>query len=311
MENPLQGRCITVTGAGGFLGPAAVEVLARKGARVQAVIGPPHEAARTPPGAAYVAQVDICDSTAMGKLVAGADAVVHLAGPASVGASFQEPSKYVRVHGEGTAALLQACRAEGVRKLVYVSSAEVYGRPLRSPVAEDHPLSARSPYAAAKIGAEKLIESYVHGFDLRAVILRPFSIYGPAAAPESLIPTIIGMARRGLPVLLRDLRPVRDYCFVTDVAEAIADACSLESRELEIFNIGTMRGTSVERVAALILDALGMTCPVGEIGERDRPGTSEIHDLIADNRRAREILGWQPEIALEEGLRLTVAGVER
>ena len=118
MENPLQGRCITVTGAGGFLGPAAVDALARKGARVQAVIGPPNEAARIPPGAAYVAQVHICDSTAMRKLVAGADAVVHLAGPASVGASFQDPSKYVRVHGEGTAALLQACRAEGVRTLL-------------------------------------------------------------------------------------------------------------------------------------------------------------------------------------------------
>src|SRR5207248_5272523 len=142
-------------------------------------------------------------------------------------------------------------------------------------VGEDHPLSARSPYAAAKIGAERLIESYVHAFDLRAVILRPFSIYGPAASPESLIPTIIGMARRGLPVELRDLLPVRDYSFVTDVAEAIAGACCLENRELEIFNIGTMRGTSVERVAELILDALGLICPIREIGNRDRPGKSE------------------------------------
>src|SRR5207248_9983371 len=106
MENTLQGRCITVTGAGGFLGPAAIEPLARKGARGQAVIGPPNDAARIPPGAAYVAQVDICDSMAMRNLVAGADAVVNLAGPASVGASVQEPSKYVLVHGVGIAALL-------------------------------------------------------------------------------------------------------------------------------------------------------------------------------------------------------------
>jgi len=112
------------------------------------------------------------------------------------------------------------------RKLIYVSSAEVYGRPLRSPVGEDHPLSARSPYGAAKIGAEKLIEAFVHAFGLRAVILRPFSIYGPGASSESLIPRIIDLARKGLPVLLRDLRPVRDYCFVTDLAEATASACS-------------------------------------------------------------------------------------
>jgi nucleoside-diphosphate-sugar epimerase len=311
MEQPLQHSRITVTGAGGFLGPHAVEALARKGARVQAIIGPPNEAARIPPGAAYVAQADICDADAIRKLIGGADAVVHLAGPASVGASFQDPSRYLRVHGEGTAALLKACRAEGVRRLVYVSSAEIYGRPLRSPVREDHPLSARSPYAAAKIAAEKLIEAQVHAFDLRAVILRPFSVYGPGAAPESLIPTIIGMARRGLPVVLRDLRPVRDYCFVTDVAEAIANACSLESRELEIFNIGTMRGTSVERIAGLILEALAVTCPVREVGERDRPGRSEIHELIADNGRARDVLGWRPAVALDQGLRMTIAGCER
>jgi nucleoside-diphosphate-sugar epimerase len=311
MEKPLHDKLITVTGAGGFLGPAAVDALARKGARVQAIIGPPHEAARTPPGAAYVAQADICDSPAIRKLVAGADAVVHLAGPASVAASFEDPTRYVRIHSEGTAALLQACRAEGVRKLVYVSSAEVYGQPHRSPVSEDHPLSARSPYGAAKIGAEKLIEAHVHAFDLRAVILRPFSIYGPGACAESLIPRIIGLARRGLPVALRDLRPVRDYCFVTDLAEAIAGACSLQHRELDIFNIGTMQGTSVERIASLIMDALGLRCPIVESGDRDRPGKSEILELIADNRRARQILGWQPAVPLEKGLRMTAAGIEQ
>jgi nucleoside-diphosphate-sugar epimerase len=309
MEALLRDMRITVTGAGGFLGPAAVDALARKRARVEAIIGPPNEVARTPAGAARVAQVDIRDSAAIRKRVAGADAVVHLAGPASVAASFQDPAKYIRIHTEGTAAVLDACRAEGVRKLVYVSSAEVYGRPLRSPVGEDHPLSARSPYGAAKIGAEKLIEAYVHAFDLRAVILRPFSIYGPGASPESLIPRIIGMARRGLPVVLRDLRPVRDYCYVGDVAEAIAAACSIQSGELDVFNIGSMQGTSVERVACLILHALGLTSPIREEGDRDRPGKSEIYQLIADNRSAREILGWQPAVSLETGLRMTLADV--
>ena len=311
MEKSLQDVRITVTGAGGFLGPAVVDALARSGACVQAIIGPPNGKARTPASAASAAQVDICDSSAVRKLVAGADAVVHLAGPASVAASFQEPSRYSRIHTEGTAALLEACRAEQIGRLIYVSSAEVYGRPLRSPVGEDHPLSARSPYGAAKIGAEKLIEAFVHAFGLRAVILRPFSIYGPGASPESLIPRIIDMARQGQPVLLRDLRPVRDYCFVTDLAEAIACACWLEDRELEIFNVGTMRGTSVERIAALILDALGVSCPIQQSRDRDRPGTSEIYELIADNRRAREVLGWEPAVSLQEGLRMTVAGIER
>jgi nucleoside-diphosphate-sugar epimerase len=311
MEKSLQDVRITVTGAGGFLGPVVVDALARQGARVQAIIGPPGEPARIPPGAAYVAQVDVCDAAAMAKLVADVSAVVHLAGPASVAASFQDPARTVRVHAEGTAAVLQACRAGGVRKLVYVSSAEVYGQPLRSPVSEQHPLSARSPYAAAKIGGEKLIEAWGHAFGLRAVILRPFSIYGPGASPASLIPRIIGMARRGLPVVLRNLKPVRDYCFVTDFAEAVALACSVQSSELDIFNIGTMRGTSVDRVAALILEGLGVSCPIFEDGDRDRPGKSEIYELIADNRRAREVLGWQPGVPLEAGLRMTIDGGDR
>ena len=309
MDGSLKGSRIAVTGAGGFLGPVAVDVLARKGARVQAIIGPPNESARIPSKAASVAQADIRETAAIRKLVAGADAVVHLAGPSSVAASFENPAHYVRVHTEGTAALLAACRAEGVRKLVYVSSAEVYGRPLHTPVDEDHPLSARSPYGAAKIGAEKLIEAFGHAFDLPAVILRPFSVYGPGASPQSLIPRIIDMARRGLPVVLRDLKPIRDYCFVGDLAEAIAAACCLERRKLEIFNIGTMEGTNVDRVAHLIVDALGASCPVREDGARDRPGNSEIYELIADNRRAREVLGWRPAISLAAGLRMTIEAV--
>src|SRR2546423_6676873 len=311
MEKSLQGARITVTAAGGFLGPVAVDALARQGARVQAIIGPPGEPARIPHGAAYVAQADICDTAALAKLVADVDAVVHLAGPASVAASFQDPARTVRVQAEGTAAVLQACRAGGVRKLVYVSSAEVYGQPLRSPVSEQHPLSARSPYAAAKIGGEKLIEAWGHAFGLRAVILRPFSIYGPGASPASLIPRIIGMARRGLPVVLRNLKPVRDYCFVTDVAEAGALAGAGQRGRPGIFQIGAMRRAGGQRVAALILGGLGVSCPIREDGDRDRPGNSEIYELIADNRRAREVLGWQSAVPLETGLRMTIDGAGR
>jgi len=119
------------------------------------------------------------------------------------------------------------------------------------------------------------------------------------------------MARRGLPVVLRNLKPVRDYCFVTDVAEAVALACSVQRSELDIFNIGTMRGTSVQRVADLILEVLGVSCPIREDGDRDRPGKSEIYELIADNRRAREVLGWQSAVRSRPGFRMTIDGAGR
>ncbi len=304
----LEGRRIMVTGAGGFLGTPVVEALAAEGAHVVALIGPPGVDARTPPRAARVAQASICDGKVLEELVAGADAVVHMAGPASVAASFKSPAHYVRVHTEGTAATLEACIARQVPRFVYVSSAEVYGRPRATPVREDQPSSARSPYGAAKIGAEKLVEAYVSAHGLSAVVLRLFSVYGPGAAPESLIPQIVSMARTSAQVTVRDLRPIRDYCFVSDVARAVVLACGLRTAELEVLNVGTMTGTSVERIASLILSELGLPGSPRQGDQRDRPGKSEIYELVADNLRAREVLGWQPEVSLEEGLRKTVNG---
>jgi UDP-glucose 4-epimerase len=281
---------IAVTGAGGFLGRHVVAALGQTGAEVSALLGPPQSA-------------DICDAEAIHSFVEGADAVVHLAGPPSVAESFRDPLTHVRVHAQGTATLLEACRARGVRRLVYVSSAEVYGQPLRTPVAEDHRLSARSPYAAAKICAEKLIESYAVAHGLRAIVLRPFSIFGPGASPDSLISRIAAFARAGKPVALRDLRPVRDYCFVTDVADAVVRACAVETHALEVLNVGTMRGATVGEVAKLLLAAMGSEACIEQAPERDRPAGSDIHELIADNRRAKDILRWAPAVSLEEGLR--------
>lgn len=310
MSEPLSGVRISVTGAGGFLGPHVVEALARRGALVQAIIGPPGEPARSPAAAHSVGRADILDAAALCTLLEGSQLVVHLAGPASVAASFQDPARTVRVHAEGTATLLEACRAARVSQVVYVSSAEVYGQPLQSPLGEAHRLSARSPYGAAKICAEQLVEAQVHARGVRAVILRPFSIYGPGASTVSLIPRILGLARSGQPIALRDLRPVRDYCFVTDLAEAVAAASALQGEGLEVFNIGTGKGTSVLQLARLALLQLGANSAIQEGSERDRPGQSEILELICDPRRARERLGWEPRVSLEEGLRRTIASLE-
>lgn len=304
----LDSATIAVTGAGGFLGPAVVEALAQRGARVLAIVGPPGQSFRVPTGAASIAQAEICDPQSLKKLIASSEMVVHLAGPPSVEESFQCSPEYVRVHVQGTASLLQACHAARVQRLVYVSSAQVYGRPATNPVSEDHPLSARSPYGAVKIGAEKLVEAQVHAMGLKGIVLRPFSLYGPGARSDSLVARIIQMGRSGTPVTLQDLEPVRDYCFVDDFARAVVQACLWEHAGFEVVNIGTMRGTSVAQLAAMTLEALGIRAPVCENDSDCRPPGSEIYQLVADNRRAKELLGWEPKVTLEKGLRMT-AGV--
>jgi UDP-glucose 4-epimerase len=305
MHREVEGRTIFITGAGGFIGSAVVAALLREGARVRALAGAPTDAIRDLPREVTAMRGDITDAATVSELMTDADTVIHLAGPPSVAESFEQPAQYARVHVNGTATVLDACRRLNVRRLIYISSAEVYGRPQSNPVSEDHPLEARSPYAAAKIGAEKMIESFVHAFALEATILRPFSVYGPGLSAASLIATILRQAQQETCVRLASLTPVRDYCYIADLASAVVRACAVEGTPLSAINIGSSVGTSVGEVASLVLRILGRKLPVLEIGAR-RPIGSEIERLIADTRKAQQQLGWAAAYSLERGLTATI-----
>jgi nucleoside-diphosphate-sugar epimerase len=298
----IHGKTVFVTGAGGFIGSTVVKTLVDRGAAVRALIGTPGDRVREPPPGVPWMRAEITDTAAIRPLIAGAEIVVHLAGPAMVSASFDAAVEYARVHVDGTVALLDVCRSVQVKRFIYMSSAEVYGRPQTNPVREDHRLQARSPYAAAKIGAERFVEAFALAFGIQVVILRPFSIYGPGLSPHSLIGTIMQQAQRGTAIRLADLKPVRDYCSVDDLAEAVVRACLTRLSNPFIVNIGTGTGTSVAELASLILRKLGREMPVQEEPRSRRPGRSEIYSLVADWRRAREGLGWMPNFPLSSGL---------
>jgi nucleoside-diphosphate-sugar epimerase len=305
MSNDLHKQNIGLVGANGFIGSAILRALLHRGIAPQALCGPIASPRSLPADVQFVT-CDLADADRLESWVAGLEVVIHAAGPPSVQRSFEMAEEYVRVHVEGTAALLRACRIAKVNRLVYISSAEVYGRPEINPVAETHRLQARSPYAAAKIGAEKMIEAHVESFGLRAVILRPFSIYGPYFHSDSLLSRVVSTAKRGC-IRVRDLRPVRDYCFVGDLAAAVLQACFIPEDKLQIVNIGSGEGTSVADFAELVLRSLGLNIPMVEERLDSRPGQSEIFELIADITTAQNVLGWLPATSLLEGLRLTLA----
>jgi nucleoside-diphosphate-sugar epimerase len=305
MFNDLRNCRVGLIGANGFVGSAVLHALIRSGVTPLALCGPSVSSRPIPDGIKSLT-CDLTEAEGLKTWISTLDVIIHTAGPPSVQRSFEMPEEYVRVHVQGTAAVLRACHESKVRRLVYVSSAEVYGRPRVNPVPESHRLQARSPYAAAKIGAERMIEAYAESFGLEAVILRPFSIYGPNSTPESLLGAIIAMAHSGS-VRLRDVRPVRDYCYVGDLAKAVLQASCLVAEKLEILNIGTGRGTSVADFAALALRSMGLDLPVGEERSSARPGQSEIFELVADICKARDVLGWCPETDLEQGLRHALA----
>lgn len=306
----VEDKTILVTGGGGFIGSAVIDLLVNRGAKVRTLLGAPGDKVRAAPAQVTSIRADITDTSAITELIAGADVVIHLAGPASVAASFESAVEYSRVHVGGTTALLDVCRRVRVPRFIHISSAEVYGRPDRNPVREDFPLQARSPYAAAKISAEQFVQAFAYAFGIQAIVLRPFSIYGPGASCDSLIGTIIRQAKRDDSIVLTDLKPTRDYCYVTDVAEAILCSCTAQLPEFCIANIGTGRATSVADVARLILDILQRDIPVIESAEKKRPGSSEIYNLIADTRQAQTVLGWSPKTTLRSGLEQTIQFME-
>lgn len=303
----LTGAIVFVTGAAGFLGRYVVSALAAEGAEVRALRGPPGQT-DVIEGAVESFESDIANHVEWQDRLTGADLVVHLAGAASVADSFVDPEEYVRVHVGGTASLLEAVRKAGTNRVIHISSAEVYGCPVSNPVVESQRLEARSPYGAAKIGSEKLIEAWHWSFGQNAVILRPFSVYGPGASPRSLIAHLMAQAKSGNDITVQDIRPIRDYCYAGDFARAVIRAC-VAPISFGVFNIGTMKGVSVSDAAAAVLGAMDKVGTIRELQLKRR--TSDIFELIADNRHAAQILGWHPETEFTEGLRITARSASR
>ncbi len=296
---------VAVTGAGGFIGSAVTAMLVERGATVRGLLGPPSERDRSPkPGGGLFGEID--DGPVLDELLADADLVIHLAGPPSVSGSFAAPQQCARVHVGGTAAVIAAAQRAGVRRLVYVSSAEVYGAGAPCPVSEDHPPTPVSPYGAAKLAAEALIRAAVHSSPLQAVVLRPFSVFGPGMSSASVVMAILRQALAGDPVAVADPRPVRDYCFVADVAEAViaAAACPLPC-DLETCNVCTGFGTSVADLARLVCTALGREARLKSRPAARRP--ADVQTLVGDRSRAASQLGWRPRVSLADGLQRMVA----
>jgi nucleoside-diphosphate-sugar epimerase len=306
----LEGRVVLVTGAGGFIGRVVVKALLDGHATVRALHGPADQPSVFTGRQRLTTHVgDITDMDVLREAASGADTAVHLAGPPSVQASFDSPAEYARAHVAGAAALLDVCRQMKVRRVVHISSAEVYGRASGTAVREDHPLNPRSPYAAAKIGAEQFVRAFTEVFGVSAVILRPFSVYGPGLSAQSLVGAICRMARSSEAIVVNDLAPVRDFCFVEDVADAVVRACVETIEGVVTCNVGVGRGTSIADLAESILRLVGRRIPIRAGGNHARPGNSEIYRLVADTSRAWEVLQWRALTSLEEGLERTLRSI--
>lgn len=307
-----RGRRVLVTGGGGFIGSHLVEALARRGARVRALVrynSRNHwgwlEGSALGDGTEIV-RGDVTDAEAARNAVRDVEVVFHLAALMAIPYSYTNPREFVSTNVVGTANLLDAARELGTARFVMTSTSEVYGTALRVPIDEEHPLQAQSPYAATKIAAEKLVESYGRSFAMPVVNLRPFNTYGPRQSTRAFIPTVIAQALASDRVKLGATSPIRDLVFVDDTVRGFLAAGSSPAAVGETVNLATGRGAAVGDVARRLVELVGRPVEIEHDPSRVRPAGSEVHRLVGSTEKAKRILGWEATVSLDDGLRRTV-----
>jgi NAD dependent epimerase/dehydratase len=303
-----------ITGAGGFIGSHLCDLCLAQGADVRAFV---HYNSRSDRGMLEtidkrrlkdieVIAGDLRDFQTVRKAVQGCQRVFHLGALVGIPYSYASPADVIQTNVMGSFHVLQACLEYGVDRLVQTSTSEVYGTAQYTPMDENHPLNPQSPYAASKVGSDKLAESFYRSYGLPAVILRPFNTYGPRQSPRAIIPAIIIQALHSRQVRLGSVTPTRDLTFVTDTARGFLAASSAPKIEGQTIQLGSQDEISVQELVELIGRILKKNLVVISEAKRRRPTASEVNRLLASNQKANELLDWKPKISLIAGLEKTV-----
>jgi NAD dependent epimerase/dehydratase len=306
-----------VSGAEGFIGSHLVEGLVLRGQRVRAMVLYNMWSSRAwldTLDADILSQVDVVfgdvrDPASVRELVEGVQVVYHLAAVGSVPYSYSAPRSFVDINTIGTLHVLEAVRACRTPRLVHTSTSETYGTARTVPISETHPLQAQSPYAASKIAADKLVESYHLSFGVPAVTLRPFNTFGPRQSTRAVIPQVITQLASGSRQLkLGALDPTRDFSYVTDTVQAFIDVAEAPASAVlgEVFNCGPGDDIAIGKLAADIARLMGVDADIVEDAQRLRPKDSEVMQLVCDASKLRERTGWHPRLTRDEGLQQTI-----
>lgn len=299
-----------VTGGAGFIGSHLVEALVKEGARVRVLDD--FSTGKEENLKEFIDKIelirgDIRDRQLCLKACQGVEVVLHQAALASVPRSVAEPVLAHEVNLTGTLNLLLAAAQTGVRSFVFASSSAVYGDDPLFPKQEGHEGKPLSPYAAQKLASEKYIQVFSQLFGFNAVCLRYFNVFGPRQDPHSqyaaVIPIFITRVLQGQPpVIYGDGQQSRDFIHVSNVVRANLLAAAAENFRGEVFNIGSSERVTVNELAELIIKKLnpGLT----PVYQAPRPG--DIRESYADTTRAKEILGFVPQVDFLKGLELTI-----
>jgi NAD dependent epimerase/dehydratase len=321
MSESLAGKKVFVTGADGFIGSHLVEALVARGANVRALVlynswnqrGWLSDVDAAVLGKVELFQGDVRDAARMQEGVKGCQYVMHLASLIAIPYSYSATQSFIDTNVSGTYNVLQAGRANGeLVRMLHVSTSEVYGSAQTVPISESHPLVGQSPYAASKIGADKIAESFHRSFDLPVVTARPFNTFGPRQTARAVIPTIASQLLAGVTELrLGALTPTRDFNYAVDTANGMIELLMCPAAVGRVVNIGTGQEWSIRETADMLMQITGRKVPIVTEEARTRPAKSEVDRLLADNALIRALTPWKPAHDFPRALELTVDWIRR
>ena len=309
-----QGRSVLVTGAGGFIGSHLTEALVCEGAHVRALVRYNSEGRRgfiDDFDPAVQASIEVISGTvedpfAIRQAVQGCDTVFHLAALIGIPYSYVAPQHYVATNVLGTVNVLEACRSEGVRRLVQTSTSETYGTAQYAPIDELHPAVGQSPYAATKVASDQMALSYHKSFELPVTVLRPFNTYGPRQSMRAVVPSIMTqLLAGGDSIRVGSVDPKRDLNFVSDTVAGFLGIAQCDAAIGEAVNVGSGRTWSIGEVLGKIMVLAGREVSIVQDAQRVRPDASEVRLLLADIQKAERLFAYAPVVDLDTGLEAT------
>lgn len=299
-----------VTGGAGFIGSHIATALAERGDRVRVLDNLSSGYRRNLEHLGDRVEFlpgDVADAAAVDRAVEGVELVFHQAAMASVPASLRTPMESHAACMTGTVQVLDSARRAGVRRVVMAASAAAYGDQLSAAKRESDPPKPLSPYAASKVASELYCQAFANSFDLEAVALRYFNVFGPRQDPHSeysaVIPIFVTKMLAGeRPTVFGDGMQSRDFVFVEDVVQANLLAAEAEGASGRVINVATGRHTTLVDLIDAINAAAGTSLePVFA-----EPRAGDIRESLADITLARTLLGYEPRVAFAEGLKRSI-----
>jgi len=298
---------VLVTGGAGFIGSALVRRLLKAGYETTVLdnlsIGirdnlPKSDGLRLIAG-------DVRDFELISTAVRGHQLVMHLAAQAFIPLSYELPLQVAEVNALGSVNVFKACLNHGVKRLVHVSSSEVYGSAKYTPMDEQHPLCPYSTYAVAKATADMWAQTFHWEHKLPVVILRPFNTFGSRESLPYFIPEMIRQCLKEDVIRVGNLESSRDFTYVEDTVEGMLKALETEGIEGEIINFGTRKTWKMKDILDLLKRETGSE-KKAVVTDDSRLRPRDVMTLMSDNRKAWKVLGWKPTVTFKEGLRKTV-----